>query len=68
MGLYSQDWKTDKPKKLAKALAWLETSTNQELGTMAVEAPLEEVALAACEKLPKGISGGISWVFTRSKA
>ena len=54
MGLFSPDWKTDKPKKLAKALAWLETSTNQELGTIAVEAPLEEVALAACEKLPNG--------------
>ncbi|MBR0406196.1 MAG: hypothetical protein IJI68_13500 [Eggerthellaceae bacterium] len=52
MGLFSPDWKTDKPKKLAKALAWLEDSTNQELGTIAVEAPLEEVALAACDKLP----------------
>ena len=55
MGLFGPKepaWKTDKPRRLSKALAAVDKEGSyRKLSQIAIEAPLEQVALRACERL-----------------
>ena len=55
MGLFSVDWTTDNPRKARRAIDSLkDIFDEEELFRIAVKAPLDDVAVAACARLSVG--------------